>query len=64
METTKIELTEEEARLFVEFQKRFLFMQMLASLDAFNIKGGRVIIHFDNFGDINSVDVQKHYRLV
>ncbi len=61
--TTRIELTNEEALLFVQFQKRYAFMKLLESLNAFDIKSGFITIHFDNLGGIGSVDVQKHYRL-
>lgn len=63
MELTKIELTPEDAILFIEFQKRYAFMKLLESLDAFSIKSGFVSVHFDNLGGIASVDVQRHYRL-
>jgi hypothetical protein len=62
-ELTTIQLTPEEAKLFIQFQKRYLFMQLLESLGVFNVKSGYVTIHFDNLGGIGSVDIQRHYKL-
>lgn len=61
---TIVSLTPEEAKLFIEFQKRRAFMEMLESVDAFSIKGGFVTIHFDNLGGIGSIDVQRRYRII
>ncbi len=63
MELTIVNLTPEDAKLFVEFQRRYAFMKLLDSLGAFDIKSGFLTVHFDNLGEIGSVDVQKHYRL-
>lgn len=60
---TTIQLTEEDAKLFIQFQKRFTFMKLLESLDIFAMKSGSMTIHFDNLGEIHSVDVQKYYKL-
>lgn len=60
---TKIELTNEEAILFVQFQKRYSFMQLLESVNAFDIKGGSVTVHFDRNGLIQSVDKQERYAV-
>lgn len=62
-ELTTVYLTEEEARLFIEFQKRYAFMQLLESLDVFKIRSGSITVHFDNTGEIASLDKQEHYRL-
>lgn len=61
---TVVHLSPEEARLFIEFQKRYKFMQLLESVDAFSIKGGFVTIHFDNMGEAGSIDVQRRYRII
>lgn len=62
-ELTTVQLTPEEAQLFIQFQKRYLFMKLLESIGAFEIKSGFLTIHFDNLGGIGSVDVQRHYKL-
>lgn len=63
---TVIQLSPEDAQLFIQFQKRFIFMKLLESVGVFNaeeMKYGHVHIHFDNLGGIASVDVDKHYKL-
>lgn len=60
---TKIELTPEEALLFIQFQKRFAFMKLLEEEGAFNIRSGSLEIHFDNLGGIGSIDIHRHRRL-
>ena len=58
----KLELTEEEAKLFVRFQKHYALVKLLEELGAFDVKNGSVEIHFDSFGGIGSVDKRQHYR--
>lgn len=60
---TVIQLTDADAKLFIQFQKRHALMELLESLGAFDLKSGYVSIHFDNLGGIGSVDVHKHYRV-
>lgn len=57
-----IQLTAEEAIAFVALQKRYAFIQLLESLDAFGIKNGSVTIHFDAIGAIRSVEKHQHYK--
>ncbi len=59
---TLVELTPDDALLFIEYQKRHAFMQVLEQIGAFDIKSGSLTIHFDALGGIGSVDVNKHYR--
>lgn len=59
---TSIELSSADALLFVEFQKRYTFMQLLDSVGAFGIANGSVTVHFDGLGAIRTVDVQRHYK--
>ena len=61
---TPIYLSPEEAHLFVQFQKRFCFMQLLESVGAFNLKNASIEIHFDNLGGIAKVDKHEHYKVV
>ena len=58
----KVELTEADALLFVEFQKRFTFMKLLESLNVFSIKSGSFTVHFNNLGEIQKVDVNRQYK--
>jgi len=54
---TTIELTEEEAKMFI-------MMQLLRSLGVFDIKSGSVTIHFDKEGKIGGVETRKKYTLL
>lgn len=56
-------MTPEETKLFIEFQKRYAFVKLMESINAFDVKSGSVTIHFNNLGEIASVDKQQHYRL-
>lgn len=57
-------MTEEEAAMFVLMQKHYKFMQVLDDAGAFTIKGGSVTIHFDNQGNVGSLDLQRRYKIV
>lgn len=59
---TIIELSPEDALLFVAFQKRHAFMAALEAISAFDIKSGSLTVHFDALGGIGSMDVHQHYR--
>lgn len=61
---TPIYLTAEETKMFLEFQKHYKFMEMMAKLDAWDIKGGFVTMHFTNGGEIGSIDVQRRYKVI
>jgi len=64
IETVVVHMTQEEARLFILFQKHYKFVELLENADAFNLKGGFVTLHFTNEGEVGSVDVQRRYRLI
>lgn len=59
-ELTKIELTSEEALLFIQFQKRYAFIKLMESINAFDTKDGSVTINFNRVGLILSIE--KHQR--
>lgn len=59
-ELIKIELTEYEAKAFVEFQKHYKDFMALHEGGVFNIRNGRAILHFDT----NGVMVQTDFELV
>lgn len=61
---TIVELTPEDALLFMQFQKRYAFIQLLESVGAFDIKSGHITIHFDNLGGIGSVDIERHHKII
>lgn len=56
-------MTDNEAALFAEFQKRYAFIKLLESVDAFNLKSGTLTVNFDALGQIGSIEIHKHYRL-
>lgn len=60
---TKIELTSEDAIMFVNFQKRYAFIKLLESIGSFEIKGGSITIHFDNLGCIGAVDKFEKFKI-
>lgn len=63
-ELIKVEMTPQDALLFVAFQKRYALIKLLDDVGAFTIKSGNVVIHFDNLGGIGSIDVNKHIKVV
>lgn len=60
---TTIQLSPEDASLFLTFQKRYLFMKVLESIGVFDLKSASIEVHFDNLGGIGSIDIHKHHRL-
>lgn len=58
-----ISISEEDAKLFVEFQKRYAFMNLLESIGAFKLKSASLLINFDAFGQIASLEKKEHYKL-
>lgn len=59
---TRIELTPEDAELFIKFQKRYSFIKLMESVGAFDIKSGSMRVNFDNSGGIGSIEVLKHFH--
>ncbi len=53
---TTIQLTEKQA-------KQWIIMQLLDSLEVFDIKSGRVVIDFDPQGAIGNVEIVRHFRI-
>lgn len=60
---TVITISKEEAKLFVQFQKRFSFMQLLESIGAFDMKSASLTVNFDGMGKIASLQKLEHYKL-
>lgn len=59
----KIELTNEDAQLFIEFQKRYNFVKLLSDLKVFDIRSGTLEVNFDNQGNIGSINIHKFIKL-
>jgi hypothetical protein len=62
MTKTTVELTAEDAELFIKFRKHQTLFECLEQADALTTKGGSVEIHFDNLGVVRLIDVHRHYR--
>lgn len=63
-QTTNIELSEIDARLFVEFQKNYNTFCILQNSGVFNIRNGNAVVHFNRDGvlcevDVNTVNYKK-----
>ena len=63
LDLVPIFLTKGEAMLFVEFQKRYAFIELLESIRAFDMHGGSIQIHFDSMGQIVSVEKREHFKV-
>lgn len=63
MDKIPINLTPDEALLFVTFQKHHALIALLDSIGAFDIRSGSVTIHFDSVGRISTAETNRHYRL-
>lgn len=61
-ETVVVYLSPEQAELFVQFQKRFAFMQLMESLKVFEVRNGNVTVNFDGIGGISSVEINQVFR--
>ncbi len=63
---TVIELTDDEARLFIEFRKRQEFIGHLVgymeSLNVFDLKNTSVTLDIDNIGIVSHMSVTRHFR--
>ncbi len=57
-------MTEEEARLFILFQKHHKFMELMEASGGFNVSGGSVTIHFTNTGEVGSFDVNRRFKVI
>lgn len=60
---TTIQLTDNEALLFVTFQKHHALIGLLESIGALNVKNGSITINFDNLGRIGSIEKQENFRV-
>ena len=54
---TTLQLTDEEARLFVLFRQHQEMMQALLSANVFQTKNGQAILHFNHLGILMQVEV-------
>ncbi len=61
MELTTIQLTELDAKAFIQFQKYHAFMILLENIGAFDMKNANLNIHFDSNGKIVKVSKQEFF---
>ncbi len=64
---TTVELTTEDAQLFMLFQKHYQFMKFLETVKAFEIRDGHLTIHFTKIGEIGTFDLVErfnHFKLI
>jgi hypothetical protein len=59
---TTVELTPEAAVLFLEFQRRYVIIEMLEKLGVFDIKGGSFTVHFDAKGNVGTVERHEFFK--
>lgn len=64
-----VELSEYEAKAFVQFQKHYKDFMALHEGGVFNIRNGKAILHFDATGGMTEVDYElvgfkKNYPIV
>ncbi len=63
---TKIELSDEDAILFMEFQKRYVFIGQLVgymdSLNVFDLKNMTITMDIDQHSTVSHMSITKHYR--
>lgn len=60
--TTNIELTDDDAVLFAQFQKRYSFVALMESLKVFDIRNGSITIHFDKYGGIGKIKREEFFQ--
>ena len=58
-----VTLSEEDAKLFVQFQKHYAFIKMLEDIKAFNLRDGNIKIHFNHLGEVKTIDKFEVHRL-
>ena len=60
---TTIVLNEEDAKLFIQFQKKHAMIRVLDSVGAFDMKQqGSITLNFDPMGGLGSVEVKVIHR--
>ena len=62
-ELIKIEVSQPDAALFLQFQKYYAFMLLLDKAGAFNLKSASLTLNFNSEGEIGSWETHEHHRL-
>ena len=61
--TITVLMTDEEAKRYVAFQKYYLLVGLLDSINALDLKSGSIEIHFDHEGRIKNLEKHENYHL-
>ena len=57
-----VEMSEYEAKVFIDFQKHYALIMALEGIMAFDVRNGSITINFDALGRIGSIDKWEQYR--
>ena len=57
-----VEMSEYEAKVFIDFQKHYALIMALEGIKAFDVRNGSITINFDALGRIGSIDKWEQYR--
>ena len=60
---TQVQLSDEDARQFVRFQKHRSLIDLLESVGAFDIKNGNITLHFGMNGEIKTIDRHEYFHV-
>lgn len=63
MNNITVFLTDEDAKLFVTFQKRHELVSLMDKAGAFDIHDGSVTINFDSSGFPRTIETKRHFRV-
>jgi hypothetical protein len=63
MNQNTVYLSDEEAKLYVEFVKNRHLINTLLRAGVFNTKGGSFEVHLDADGVIRVIDIHTHLRM-
>lgn len=58
-----IQLTTEDAARFVQFNKHYALIGLLESISAFDLRNANVVMHFNDFGEIKTIEKHEYYRV-
>ena len=59
--TTVVDLTDQDARDFIEFQKKRKFFELLTHYKVFDIRSGSCTIHFSRLGEVVGIQKVEEY---
>jgi hypothetical protein len=63
-ENVQVEMTEDEAKAFILFQKHYFNIKKLIDSEVFSLANGRAILDFNSVGDIANIQKVLNYHFV